>query len=191
VKGKLRTRLNVGTACAVVVALAMIAVTWWTTEELQESTSAEQKSIAESEALYMLSSALWQLRIAVPEYLLADAERRRHILKDEEKWHVVVLTNLAAAVGAGHAEHADEVQAQSELRAQYARYKDARQKFFDLYQAGRSEEAIAWRGLTLMRYGADTVRALGRLEELQRRRQRKRRRRKPPGGSAAASPPSA
>ena len=50
----------------------------------------------------------------------------------------------------------------------FAKYMDARPRWFELVEAGQLEEAARWRAQTTTPFGAASVKALGRLVELQK-----------------------
>jgi diguanylate cyclase (GGDEF)-like protein len=169
VNGKLLTRLNVGALATVLIVLTMVAVSWWVTFKVEAACDRQTQSIAAAKSLTEAAGALWHLRTGVPEYMVADAERRARIAEEQQKWSAVIETNLAAFESTTHSR--EEAEALAELRAQYLRFKEAWLKFVGLYQARRSEEALAWRELTVAPYAAATVRALGSLIRQHRKHQ--------------------
>jgi methyl-accepting chemotaxis protein len=63
----------------------------------------------------------------------------------------------------------EEIALSGELNSAFKRYSDARLKWFDLYGAGKTEEALAFRAQTLTPAGGQTTSALGKLIQLQQK----------------------
>lgn len=167
---KLATQLHLGFAAAVLLALAITGMAWWITLNYEHDVEVEhQKVLGATIALAEAESALWQLRYGLPQFMVGDTAERRRILAEEPRWYEIIEARLETYARQTTAEHHQpQRQALAELRAEYQRYKEARPKFFELYQAGRVEEAARWRALTTTPYGAATVKALGRQIALER-----------------------
>jgi methyl-accepting chemotaxis protein len=111
-------------------------------------------------------SALWQLRYGFPQFLVLGPEERAKIVADESKWYKVVNDNIRDYSEGNRTP--EEKQALQEWNEVFARYAAARPRWFELQNAGKSEEAAEWRAKTTTPYGAGSVKALSRLIDLQR-----------------------
>ena len=163
----LTTRLNLGAALSLLMVLAVAAAVWELAQDYEEDVSVTHHAQMRGAArLAEAESALWQLRYGFPQFMLGDAEAQQRILEEEPKWYAVIDGALAA-YGAGRITP-EEREALTGLRSEYERYRAARPKFFELWQAGRKQEAIDWRALTTTPYGAATIKAFARQITVQR-----------------------
>jgi methyl-accepting chemotaxis protein len=120
-------------------------------------------------AVYLASAqdALWQLRYGFPQYMIAtDDASRKKITDDEPKLVKVVGENIAAYHALDLTD--DEKQALAGLDEVWAKYTGARPKWFELYGAGKLDEAAEWRAATTTPWGAGTVKAFSDQIALQR-----------------------
>ena len=157
----LTTRLNLGAALSLLLVLAVTAAVWELAQDYEEDVSVTHHTQLHGAArLIEAESALWQLRYGFPQFMIGDAAAQRRILDEEPKWHAVIDGALAA-YGDGHIAP-EEREALVRLRSEYERYRAAQPKFFELWQAGRKQEAIDWLALTATPYGAATIHAFER-----------------------------
>jgi methyl-accepting chemotaxis protein len=63
----------------------------------------------------------------------------------------------------------EEVRLLEEFRTVYKKYEQARPRWFELYSAGKTEEAAEWRAATIFPYGAGAVKAFNALFNEQER----------------------
>src|SRR6266508_2942447 len=109
-------------------------------------------------------SALWELRYGFPQFIVAP-EKRQEILDSQAKFYAVIDDNLRRyAAGQRTAEERTALAAWEQA---FTQYRQARPRWFELYGAGKVEEAADWRAKTTTPFGAASVAALGRLIELQ------------------------
>ena len=109
-------------------------------------------------------SALWELRYGFPQFIVAP-EKRQEILDSQAKFYAVIDDNLRRyAAGQRTAEERTALAAWEQA---FTQYRQARRRWFELYGAGKVEEAADWRAKTTTPFGAASVAALGRLIELQ------------------------
>lgn len=99
--------------------------------------------------------ALWRLRYGFPQFMVLGKEERERIVSEEPKWYRIIDENLAAYAAAGRSD--EERQALDALLKSYKRYIEARPRWFELYGAGKTEEAAEWRARTTTPFGADAV----------------------------------
>jgi len=157
----LTMRLNLGAALALLMVLAVAAAVWKLAQHYEEDVSVTHHTQLQGVArLTEADSALWQLRYGFPQFMLGDAEAQRRILEEEPKWYAVIDGALAA-YDAGRIAP-EEREALALLRSEYERYRTARPKFFELWQAGRKQEAIDWLALTATPLGGAATKAFAR-----------------------------
>jgi methyl-accepting chemotaxis protein len=114
------------------------------------------------------TDALWQLRYGFPQFLVQanDPAARRKILDAQPEWRRQIDEAVAAYARGDRTD--EERRVLAEWNDVFAKYMDARPRWFELVEAGRLEEAAAWRAQTTTPFGATSVKALGRLVELQK-----------------------
>ena len=116
-------------------------------------------------ALADAQSALWELRYGTAQFLVADAAGRSKVTDAE--------SSLRARVAADFKIYEDsvltpeEAKSLTELKVSFAKYMDARPKWFELQGSGKIEEAKAWRAATTTPFGAATVKGFSELIALQ------------------------
>jgi len=109
-------------------------------------------------------NALWQLRYGFPQFMVGDEPARAKIVADEPKHYATIDENLKAFEKCTLTDK--QKQALAELKEVYGKYVQARPKWFELYGAGKTEEAAAWRAQTTTPFGAGTVKGFGNLIEI-------------------------
>jgi methyl-accepting chemotaxis protein len=109
-------------------------------------------------------SALWELRYGFPQFMVAP-EKRQEILDSQPKLYAVIDENLGRYAAAQRTP--EERAALAEWEQAFSQYRQARPRWFELYGAGKLEEAADWRAKTTTPFSAASVAALGRLIELQ------------------------
>ncbi len=116
-----------------------------------------------------IENGVWQLRYGIAQYIaVPDPAARGAIVKDTAKWQVQIDDALRR-LGASSNTTADERQAIAAFVENYRQYSDARPKWLQLYGEGKIEEAAEWRSKTILKTGADMVRALENLVDSQRK----------------------
>lgn len=110
--------------------------------------------------------AMWQLRYGISQYLaVPDPEKRKKIIDESPKWFGLMDENLKMySVGDLSAEAKSAL---NDMMGIYNQYKDARPKWLALMEAGEISEAAEFRSKTILISGAGTVKALGKLIEMQ------------------------
>ena len=164
----LRDKLFGGFGAMLILFLVVAFVGWRSTVTFSsEVQDLYDNNLQAAVQLATAQDALWQLRYGFPQFMVLGAEDRAKIVADEPKLYKVVEDNVAA-YGAGR-RTAEEKQTLKEWNDAFTLYKGARPKWFELYGAGKIDEAAAWRAQTTTPYGASSVQAMGRLIELQRK----------------------
>ena len=152
------TQLRLGFAAGFLLVLGVSGSAWWIALDYRDQINFAYRTHSLSAVqLAEAHSAFWQLRYAVPQFMIGNAEEQQQILGEQDKWSAIVEERLAAY--GGTAPDAEERRALTSLRSAYQRYKQVRLKFFELWQAGEKDEAITWSALTTTPFGAETVRA--------------------------------
>ena len=110
--------------------------------------------------------AMWQLRFGISQYLaVPDPEKRKKIIDESPKWFGIMDDNLKLYGSVSLTGEAKE--ALKKLVEIYSQYKEARPKWFELMEAGKTEEAAEFRSKTILISGAESVKALTGLIEIQ------------------------
>jgi methyl-accepting chemotaxis protein len=112
-------------------------------------------------------SAIWQLRWDVAQFIaVTDAAERAKLAANGPSQQKIVEENLDRFEKGQRS--AEELAVLKEVREAFRLYAESRPKWFELYGSGNLEEAAAFRARTITVYGGQTVKAFGRLIELQR-----------------------
>jgi methyl-accepting chemotaxis protein len=125
-------------------------------------------STAGAVALADAQSALWELRYGFPQFMVATDDAARKKITDAEGKLRSRVEAQFKAYGALDLTP-EERKALTDLEGVYARYMGARPKWFELYGAGKLEEAATHRAATTTPLGAATVKGFTDLIELQKK----------------------
>ncbi|GEJ58186.1 hypothetical protein AMYX_29270 [Anaeromyxobacter diazotrophicus] len=126
-----------------------------------------EESSRDAVAMTQLAEAergLWELRFALPNYLLGDAARRAALRDGARRWLDQVEANLARFRAGRNDPATAGLLAQWD--ASYSTYVASRPRFFDLVDAGRADEAKELRANVTNPAAARSVEALGKLIQL-------------------------
>jgi len=104
---------------------------------------------------------LWELRFGIANYAGWSPADRLRIRSDESKWMRQVEENMKA-YGEG-SRSAAEKDALKDWDEWYSKYLQARPHWFELIDAGKSEEALEYRAATTTPFAANSVKALAKL----------------------------
>jgi methyl-accepting chemotaxis protein WspA len=152
------------------MAALVIASAAFVLQNINESQRANQILNNHTTGAVLLSeaqNALWQLRYGFPQFMVLDAAGRAAVVANEAKWY----TEIDGALdGYSQMEISDEEKRKlAELREIYAKYIEARPRWFELQGKGKIQEAAEWRAKTTTPFGAGTVRAFNELITLQQK----------------------
>jgi methyl-accepting chemotaxis protein len=111
-------------------------------------------------------NALWQLRYGFPQFLVLGAEDRAKIVADEAKWYQQIDENMKSYAAGSRTP--EELEALKAFQNIYTQYIQARPRWFQLLNEGKTTEAAEWRAQTTTPFGRGTVESLERLIALQR-----------------------
>lgn len=110
--------------------------------------------------------ALWNLRFALPNYVLTDAKGRQAINASAAGYIQEARDNLAA-FEASPSRSDEERELLKTLHRKFGDYIDSRPHYFELVDAGKLEEAKVFRAEKTNPPAAETVRAMELLIEIQ------------------------
>jgi len=160
---RIRAKLLLGFAVVLVFLTATGFVGW----RSLRSTSDDAQSLYDHNVqagihLSNIERGIWELRFGIANFMTADAAGRAKILNDQNTWYQQVDDN-AKAIQAGLLTTQAEKDAFDQWQTMYNNYVQARPKWFELYSAGKIEEAATWRAENTNKWGSLQVKALGDL----------------------------
>lgn len=166
-KWSLAKQLHLGFGIACLLALGVAVAAWWVVLDYEkELVGAYDTQLRTTVQLAEAQSAFLQLRFGPRQFMDEELAGQQQILEQQESWYAIIEERLAGYDRA--AGSTDERRTLTSLRSTYQRYKQARAKFFALWQAGEKNDAIAWLALTLLPFGAEAGRAFETQIALQR-----------------------
>lgn len=136
--------------------------------DAESSLEASKESTDGAVALADAQSALWELRYGFPQFMVSTDEATRKKIVDAES-ALRARVDKQFKVYGGLRLTVDERKSLKDLEDVYAKYMGARPKWFDLYGAGKIEEAQTWRAGTTTPMGGATVKGFSDLIELQKK----------------------
>ena len=161
----IRNRLLAGFGIVLVLLLAIAIAGEWITMTLSGSIRrVSEESVQKSLYLSTAERALWELRMALPNYVVGDAAARAKAKADAPKWLEQINANMQKF--GDTALSSSEQAALKDWETFYARYVATRPKFFALMDENKNDEAVKWRAEQTNPAAASSVAALGRLVEL-------------------------
>jgi methyl-accepting chemotaxis protein len=164
---RIGAQLRMGFGLMVLLVLVSSVMIWRETSQSEARAVVARQSTTGAVALAEAQSALWQLRYGFPQFMVSDEAARRKITEEEPKFKAVIDRALDAYAASNPSEN--EKKSLKALQDVYARYMAARPKWFELYGAGKLDEAKEWRAATTTPFGAETVKAFSELIELQQK----------------------
>ncbi|MEO5347090.1 MAG: response regulator [Magnetococcus sp. YQC-9] len=171
-KGSIFTFIKRGIVLAsLAIAIVAIAI-GWLTYELKDQIEKDHRVLQATTHLAAAESDLWRLRYAFPQFMMADKDEQQRILDEQAMLAQHAEQHLKAFEEAALNE--EERKLAVEARSAYERYRDTRPRFFELWQQGGREDAVAWQALTATPFGRQTVEIFDHLIERQRNDAQKR-----------------
>jgi methyl-accepting chemotaxis protein len=154
-------------ACGSLIALlAALGILEWIKDASTERIMAEyDDQVSAGVQLSNTERAMWELRFGVAQFIILDKKEHPRILEAGPRW-IQQAEDSIKAYGAGlrSPEEKDRLRQWEEV---FPKYIQARSHWFDLYEAGRLQEAAEYRAQYTNVYGAAAVDALGKVMELQ------------------------
>ena len=152
---------------ALLLLLAIVSAFFWTnTSKSQKIYADYADQVRAGIHLSNAERAQWELRFGVANFMVFDEQGQKKIKEEGPKWYREAEENIKAFASGDRTP--EEKQVLKEWEEVFAKYKPARERWLELYQAGKKEEATEYRAQNTNRYGAASVKALGRLIEIQK-----------------------
>ncbi|HWI66178.1 MAG TPA: methyl-accepting chemotaxis protein [Symbiobacteriaceae bacterium] len=165
-RNSIRSKLLIGFSVIIALTLVVGASGWYINNGLMSSfRSLSTENLAAATQLSTAERALWELRFGIANFMTGNAEARAKILADSDKWFQQLNSNLSAFKQGSRS--AEELAMLSDLEKNLAEYAVARPKWFDLYAAGKTEEAAKFRAEYTNKYASATVQGMSKLIDLQ------------------------
>ena len=170
------SNLKIGTRLIVGFALMNFMILWIGGAGLYNDTvflarvaELGEKGASAASHVAKIENGVWQLRYGISQFIaVPDPASRAAIVKDTAKWQAQIDEALQRW-SASPKITAGQRQAMAAFVESYRQYSDARPKWLQLYGEGRIEEAAEWRSSTILKTGAEMVRAVENLVDLQRK----------------------
>ena len=164
----IRGKLFAGFGVVLLLLGAVAAGSWQSLKSGQNDAEGLYSSSVQG-GIYLsnVERAVWELRFGIANFMMADEAGRAKILGDQAKWYQQVDDN-AKAYGALDLNPAQR-EALKTWRDQYTQYVAARPKWFELYAAGKTQEAAQWRADNTNKWGSAQVASLANLMDLQQK----------------------
>ena len=166
----LKYRLMIVTLLVAVLTLSISAASWYLQLNLRMALEHVQESGVEGNAaLASAQDAMWKLRFGVSQYAgTTDPAAREKIVNDSpEQFRQMDQSIIQFSKTALDEETR---RALEEFRSAYGPYQTDRPQWLSLMQQGKTEEAKDFRARTILLSGAETVKSLNKLIEIQTRR---------------------
>jgi methyl-accepting chemotaxis protein len=163
---KIRTRLMMGFGPIMALVVVLGVVSWvYYTALSREFKHLYEDNLMAAVQLATAENALWQLKYGFPQFIVMGPEERSKILAEEPKWYKII-DEAMESYGRGFREP-KEKEVLQEFTDVFAKYKQARPRWFELYSAGKTSEAAEWRAQTTTPYGSGSVESLKKIIDLQ------------------------
>ena len=164
---KIRTRLLLGFGISIALTAIVGLIGLTATQRLSAAIeTVERNGVQSLQSLAVMQDALWELRFGIAQYIGATKpEQKQKIIADSPKWFDSMDRGLKQFVSGDLTPEAKS--AFLALNDSYSQYKAKRPGWFDLMEAGKTEEAADYRLKTILVSGAGTVKALGALVDIQ------------------------
>ena len=167
-RSSIRGKLLMSFGALLVVAFGMGVMEWSTVSSMTEQFDGlYRNNLQAATHLADAERGMWELRFGLPNYYTGEVDGRAMIRAGSERWIQQVDRNLEAYAALPISPEEKAVLA--ELRASYPEYIRARPRFFELMDAGKTDEAKVFRATQTNPPAARTVAALGKLIALQRK----------------------
>jgi len=162
---RIRTQLAAGFGIMVLLVLISGVVIWLETSQSGQRAQEARNNTVGAVALAEAQSALWQLRYATPQFMVGDEAARKKILENEPKLKAVLEKELEAYAASNPSDQ--ERKALKTLQEIFGKYMAARPSWFELYGAGKLDDAKEYRAARTTPLGAAMVEAFANLIDLQ------------------------
>jgi methyl-accepting chemotaxis protein len=165
---KIGTKISAGYMAVLVLLVVVGGIGWRSISTLtSEYDSVFDNNLSGVIHLANAESALWQLRYGFPQFLVLGSDERAKIVADETKWYQQIDASMKEFAAGSRTP--EEIEAYEAFQEIYTKYIQARPRWFQLQNEGKTEEAAAWRAQTTTPFGRGTVEGLQRLIDLERK----------------------
>ena len=164
---KVKTRFMLGFGVAIISSVIIGLIGFTATQRLAGTIEVIDKNgVHALQSLSEVQNALWELRNGISQYVaVPKPESRQKIIADSPKWFETMDRGLKQF---GSSDLTPEARAAFvALSDIYAQYKAKRSGWFELMEAGKTEEAAEYRAKTILVSGAGTVKALNAMIDTQ------------------------
>lgn len=159
-------KLYLSFGALMVLLVVVSAVFWRNTAKSQRIYADYADQVRAGIHLSNVERAQWELRFGVANFMVFDERGQKKIKEEGPKWYREAEENIKAFASGNRTP--EERQVLKEWEEVFAKYKPARERWLELFQAGKKEEAAEYRAQNTNRYGAASVKALSRLIEIQK-----------------------
>ena len=139
---------------------------WIYSSNVTANNEGQSRNMRGTVELANIERAMWSLRFGIANYPGADDAGRAKIMADEATFYGDMKHALDAY---GSLEHltAQQTQDLGSMKETISKYIESRPKWFELFNAGKLDEAKEWRAANTNKYGAETVKEIKDLITLQ------------------------
>jgi methyl-accepting chemotaxis protein len=163
----IRTKLYSGFASVLCLLAAVGFAGWWYITGISgEFRHLYNKNLQAAAYLSEAERGMWELRFGLPNYLVGNAEMRQQIKAGSAKWLKQVEDSMNVYVATGITEA--EKKTLLEYEQSFFSYSQARPKYFELLDAGKTDQAKEFRARETNPPAAKAVAALAQLIKLQK-----------------------
>src|ERR1700687_3659464 len=153
-------KIAAGIAAIVILVGAGAFFGWRHTTGLSQGVTALRGDLEAAVRLARVENSMWQLRWDLVQFLAVGPEERQRILAREPRRFEDIQQQMAAYTASQLSP--EEREALADWNEQFAKYAEARPRWFQLELEGKTREAAEWRARTTT-LGAASIAALDRL----------------------------
>ncbi len=130
---------------AVLLLLGLVGLTGWRDAARLWSAfdDLSTRQVTASVNLAQVERGLWEVRYALPQFVVSDRDARAKIMADQARWRDQIQTAMAAYAAGARSD--EEREALAEWMSAVSAYFQALPRWFDLADAGRTADASRWR----------------------------------------------
>ena len=165
-KLKIGTKLYLGFGAGVLFLVLSGFGTWIYSSSVTANYQSLNSNMRGAVELANVERGMWSLRFGIANYPGADENGRAKIMADESRFYGD-MQHALEVFGSPGSLSTQEVKAIETLKETISNYMGSRPKWFELFNAGKLDEAKEWRAANTNKYGAEAVKELKDLIELQ------------------------
>ncbi len=164
---RIGVQLGLGFGLMVLLVMASSVMIWVEASQSESRALHAKQNMDGAVALADAQGALWEMRYALPQFMVGDEAARKKISEHDPVLMAEVDKGLNAFAASNPT--SEEKKLLGAIDDDYSQYVAGRARWFELYSAGKVEEAKEWRAVTTMPHGAATVVAFSNLINLQKK----------------------